>query len=180
MLEITLDKLPIGQEGIIQSVGGEGILRRRLLDMGLTPRTRVIVRKRAPLGDPLEIYIRRYELTLRASDASKITVIVEADARFVKAEKHMAAWRVISKQRCLVFPEAHWAKAYKQAARGAGNVDLSYFQKDGWELELQKTLCKNQLIKQPSSGFRYRYDLFGTGSRDKTYVVAIPAELLGF
>ena len=61
MLEITLDKLPIGQEGIIQSVGGEGILRRRLLDMGLTPRTRVIVRKRAPLGDPLEIYIRRYE-----------------------------------------------------------------------------------------------------------------------
>ena len=79
MLEITLDKLPIGQEGIIQSVGGAGILRRRLLDMGLTPRTRVIVRKRAPLGDPLEIYIRRYELTLRASDASKITVIVEAD-----------------------------------------------------------------------------------------------------
>ena len=50
MLEVTLDKLPIGQEGIIQSVGGEGILRRRLLDMGLTPRTRVIVRKRAPLG----------------------------------------------------------------------------------------------------------------------------------
>ena len=79
MSQITLDKLPIGQEGIIQNVGGEGILRRRLLDMGLTPRTRVIVRKRAPLGDPLEIYIRRYELTLRASEASKITVIVEAE-----------------------------------------------------------------------------------------------------
>ena len=79
MLEVTLDKLPIGQEGIIQSVGGEGILRRRLLDMGLTPRTRVIVHKRAPLGDPLEIYIRRYELTLRASEASKITVILEAE-----------------------------------------------------------------------------------------------------
>ena len=79
MLEVTLDQLPIGQEGIIKTVGGEGILRRRLLDMGLTPRTRVIVRKRAPLGDPLEIYIRRYELTLRASEAGKITVMVEAE-----------------------------------------------------------------------------------------------------
>ena len=79
MLEVTLDKLAIGQEGIIKTVGGEGILRRRLLDMGLTPRTRVIVRKRAPLGDPLEIYIRRYELTLRAAEASKMMVMVEAE-----------------------------------------------------------------------------------------------------
>lgn len=55
----TLDKLPLGQEAIIAKVGGEGsILRRRLLDMGLTPRTRVMVRKRAPLGDPLEISLR--------------------------------------------------------------------------------------------------------------------------
>ena len=62
----TLDKLPLGQEAIIAKVGGEGsILRRRLLDMGLTPRTRVMVRKRAPLGDPLEISLRGYELTLR-------------------------------------------------------------------------------------------------------------------
>ncbi|MEE0328093.1 MAG: FeoA family protein, partial [Phascolarctobacterium succinatutens] len=61
----TLDKLPLGQEAIIAKVGGEGsILRRRLLDMGLTPRTRVMVRKRAPLGDPLEISLRGYELTL--------------------------------------------------------------------------------------------------------------------
>lgn len=79
MQKMTLDKLPLGQEAIIENVGGEGILRRRLLDMGLTPRTRVIVRKRAPLGDPLEIYIRRYELTLRASEASKISVLVEAN-----------------------------------------------------------------------------------------------------
>ncbi len=70
----TLDKLPLGQLGIITTVGGEGILRRRLLDMGLTPRTRVMVRKRAPLGDPLEIFLRGYELTLRASEAAKITV----------------------------------------------------------------------------------------------------------
>lgn len=71
----TLDKLPLGQEAIIAKVGGEGsILRRRLLDMGLTPRTRVMVRKRAPLGDPLEISLRGYELTLRAEEAEKITV----------------------------------------------------------------------------------------------------------
>lgn len=66
----TLDKLPLGQEAIIAKVGGEGsILRRRLLDMGLTPRTRVMVRKRAPLSDPLEISLRGYELTLRADRA---------------------------------------------------------------------------------------------------------------
>ena len=74
----TLDKLPLGQEAIIAKVGGEGsILRRRLLDMGLTPRTRVMVRKRAPLGDPLEISLRGYELTLRAEEAEKITVTPE-------------------------------------------------------------------------------------------------------
>lgn len=71
----TLDKLPLGQEAIIAKVGGEGsILRRRLLDMGLTPRTRVMVRKRAPLGDPLEISLRGYELTLRGGGSHKITV----------------------------------------------------------------------------------------------------------
>lgn len=74
----TLDKLPLGQEAIIAKVGGEGsILRRRLLDMGLTPRTRVMVRKRAPLGDPLEISLRGYELTLRAEEGAKITVTPE-------------------------------------------------------------------------------------------------------
>lgn len=75
---LTLDKLPLGQEAIIVKVGGEGtILRRRLLDMGLTPRTRVMVRKRAPLGDPLEISLRGYELTLRSEEAAKISVTTE-------------------------------------------------------------------------------------------------------
>lgn len=78
MKTTTLDKLPLGQEAIIAKVGGEGsILRRRLLDMGLTPRTRVMVRKRAPLGDPMEISLRGYELTLRAEEAAKITVTPE-------------------------------------------------------------------------------------------------------
>lgn len=76
---LTLNMLPLGQNGIIQTVGGEGILRRRLLDMGLTPRTKVMVRKKAPLGDPLEIFLRGYELTLRADEAAKITVLPEGD-----------------------------------------------------------------------------------------------------
>lgn len=76
---LTLNILPLGQNGIIQTVGGEGILRRRLLDMGLTPRTKVMVRKKAPLGDPLEIFLRGYELTLRADEAAKITVLPEGD-----------------------------------------------------------------------------------------------------
>lgn len=74
---LTLDKLPIGKSGIIKTVGGEGILRRRLLDMGLTPKTRVMVRKKAPLGDPMELFLRGYELTLRADDAKKITILPE-------------------------------------------------------------------------------------------------------
>ena len=73
MEAITLNNLAIGQRAII-TVGGEGILRRRFLDMGLTPKTRVMVRKRAPLGDPIEIFLRGYELTLRLDDAKKITV----------------------------------------------------------------------------------------------------------
>ena len=74
---MTLDKLAVGSSAVIRTVGGSGALRCRLLDMGLTPRTRVMVRKRAPLGDPLEISLRGYELTLRAEEAAKITVTPE-------------------------------------------------------------------------------------------------------
>ena len=71
----TLDKLPIGKKGIIVKVGGEGALRGRLLDMGLTPRTAIVVRKTAPMGDPIEIRVRGYELTLRVADAGNIQVV---------------------------------------------------------------------------------------------------------
>ena len=74
---MTLDQLKVGTSAVITAVGGDGALRCRLLDMGLTPRTRVMVRKRAPLGDPLEISLRGYELTLRAEEAAKITVTPE-------------------------------------------------------------------------------------------------------
>ncbi|WP_027400460.1 FeoA family protein [Anaerovorax odorimutans] len=71
---MTLDKLKAGQKAIIKSVGGEGALRRSLLDMGLTPNTKIMVRKIAPLGDPMELFLRGYELTIRLIDAKAIEV----------------------------------------------------------------------------------------------------------
>ena len=73
---MTLDKLPLGQEAVITAVGGEGALRCRLLDMGLIPKTRVRVEKVVPLGDPLELRVRGYSLSLRKEDAGKIEVEV--------------------------------------------------------------------------------------------------------
>lgn len=71
---MTLNELKIGDSGVITAVGGEGALRCRLLDMGLTPRTVVTLRKVAPMVDPIEIHVRGYELTLRVEDARQITV----------------------------------------------------------------------------------------------------------
>jgi hypothetical protein len=71
---MRLDKLKTGESGVIKTVGGQGALRRRLLDMGLTPKTSVFVRKVAPMGDPIEICLRGYELTIRADDAANIDV----------------------------------------------------------------------------------------------------------
>ena len=69
---MTLDQLKVGSSAIISAVGGSGALRCRLLDMGLIPRTRVTLQKIAPMGDPIEIRVRGYELTLRLEDARKI------------------------------------------------------------------------------------------------------------
>ena len=71
---ITLDTLPVGHEAVITTVGGEGSLRCRLLDMGLIPKTRVRVEKIAPLGDPMELRVRGYALSLRKEDAREIQV----------------------------------------------------------------------------------------------------------
>ncbi len=71
---MTLNDLKIGESAIITAVGGEGDLRNRLIDMGLIPRTRLTLRKVAPMGDPIEIHIRGYELTLRRDDATNIAV----------------------------------------------------------------------------------------------------------
>ncbi|MDR2513599.1 MAG: ferrous iron transport protein A [Christensenellaceae bacterium] len=69
---MTLDQLEPGQSARIAAVGGGGALRRRLLDMGLTPGTAVAVRKVAPLGDPIELTLRGYELSIRKEDARQI------------------------------------------------------------------------------------------------------------
>ena len=71
---MTLDKLPIGKPAVILTVGGEGDPRCHLLDMGLIPHTEVTVRKIAPLGDPMELYLRGYTMTLRKEDAARIEV----------------------------------------------------------------------------------------------------------
>lgn len=72
---MTLNELKTGQSAIITSVGGDGALRCRLLDMGLIPKTKVMIRKVAPMGDPIELFLRGYELTIRLEDAEKITVV---------------------------------------------------------------------------------------------------------
>ena len=72
---MPLDKLPIGKEAVITAVGGEGALRCRLLDMGIIPHSKIMIRKVAPMGDPIEIHLRGYELTIRLEDAQKIDVM---------------------------------------------------------------------------------------------------------
>ncbi|MDE7289963.1 MAG: ferrous iron transport protein A [Oscillospiraceae bacterium] len=71
---MTLNELKAGQSAVITDVGGDGALRCRLLDMGLIPKTKVMVRKVAPMGDPIELFLRGYELTIRLEDAEKITI----------------------------------------------------------------------------------------------------------
>ena len=71
---MTLNQLKVGSSATIKAVGGQGALRCRLLDMGLIPRTRVTLQKVAPMGDPIEIRVRGYELTLRVEEAQKIEV----------------------------------------------------------------------------------------------------------
>ena len=73
----SLEEFAVGEKGIIKHVGGERKIRRRLFDMGVTPGAEIILRKKAPLGDPLEITIRGYELTLRKSEAAYITMEVK-------------------------------------------------------------------------------------------------------
>ena len=72
-----LDQIKIGETGLIKKVEGEGRLRRRLFDMGVTPGATVYLRKVAPLGDPLEVTIRGFELTLRKSEAQLVVLEVE-------------------------------------------------------------------------------------------------------
>lgn len=76
-MEKKLSDFSIREKGVIRNVLGEGKIRRRLFDMGVTPGAEVIMRKRAPLGDPLEITIRNYELTLRKTEADNVIMEVK-------------------------------------------------------------------------------------------------------
>ena len=69
-----LSQLSIGERGTVTAVNGEGAIRRRLFDMGITPGAEVYLRKKAPLGDPIEIAIRGYELTLRKAEAAHVEI----------------------------------------------------------------------------------------------------------
>lgn len=74
MITKTLDKLRPGQSAVVIQIDGQGALKRRLVDMGLTPGVKVFVRKVAPLGDPIELNLRGYELSLRKEDAKNILI----------------------------------------------------------------------------------------------------------
>ena len=72
---MTLKELTPGESGTVKSIGEKGVMRRRLMDMGVTPGVSIKVIKIAPLGDPIEVNIRGYALSLRKSDAEQIIVI---------------------------------------------------------------------------------------------------------
>ena len=73
----TLNELVVGETCVVKKVDGEGKLRRRIFDLGVTPGTTIYVRKVAPLGDPVEVTIRGYELSLRKDEAKLVHVEVK-------------------------------------------------------------------------------------------------------
>lgn len=70
----TLRSTPIGETVTVLKLDGEGAVKRRIMDMGITKGARIFIKKVAPLGDPIEITVRGYELSLRKDDAEKIIV----------------------------------------------------------------------------------------------------------
>lgn len=72
-----LDQIQKGETGLVKNVEGDGKVRRRLFDMGVTPGAKVTLRKKAPLGDPIEVTIRGYELSLRKAEAMLVNIEVE-------------------------------------------------------------------------------------------------------
>ncbi len=76
MMEKYLNEFGIGEKGVVKKVTAEGKIKRRLFDMGVTPHTEIFMRKVAPLGDPIEVTVRGYELTLRKSEAQCVLMEV--------------------------------------------------------------------------------------------------------
>ena len=80
MAKKAVNDMKIGERAVVTGLGCSGALRRRIIDMGITPGAVVILRKAAPMGDPLEINVRGYELSIRRSEAKEITVETEGEA----------------------------------------------------------------------------------------------------
>ena len=76
-MEKKLSEFIIGEKGIVKFVHGEGRLRRRLFDMGITPNADIELKKKAPLGDPIEVLVRGYHLTLRKTEADLVDMIIK-------------------------------------------------------------------------------------------------------
>lgn len=74
---VPLSSLNIGQSGVVRLLEGQGEIKRRLMDMGITRGTSISVHKLAPLGDPMELHLRGYSLSLRKKDAEKIKIVVQ-------------------------------------------------------------------------------------------------------
>lgn len=77
VLKKKLSEFRIGERGVVIKVLGAGLVRRRLFDMGLTPGAEVVLKKKAPLGDPIEIWLRGYDLSLRITEAECIETEVK-------------------------------------------------------------------------------------------------------
>lgn len=76
-MEKKLNEFAVGEEGIVKRIEGEGRIRRRLFDMGVTPGAQIMLRKLAPLGDPVEVNLRGYELTLRKAEVACVVMEVK-------------------------------------------------------------------------------------------------------
>lgn len=78
-MEKYLSEFEVGQSGIVKKITADGRIKRRLFDMGVTPNVEILLRKFAPLGDPIEVTLRGYELSLRKSEAQTILMEVKND-----------------------------------------------------------------------------------------------------
>ncbi len=74
---MTLSEAAVGSTVTVKKIGGEGAYKRRIMDMGITKGTPLFIRKVAPLGDPVEITVRGYELTVRKADAACVEVLAQ-------------------------------------------------------------------------------------------------------
>ena len=115
---MTLKELSIGRSGTITRIGGEGALRQHFLDMGLIPGAEVTVIKYAPMGDPVEIRVHGYELTLRLDDAAKID-ITPKEASPGAAEKPLRA------SNFGLYPNTRWALSMEACEWGMSPARLA-------------------------------------------------------